>query len=310
MTTVLVADNINSALLSLSQEVRRGGYSVVTATNPEQATALLNSGDVDVGVIDLRLKDDSKHDLSGIKVAKEANRRIPKIIVSSFESFEAARQVLGTNLDGLPDAVAFVKKDRVSTDLLPAIERALKLKRMWYQSAQNRISEQLNQDYMRARRTAIWHYWTSLAVSLAFAVPIVYGAFHLHGGGSLSLIFTVVGVLIAEVTNYLFATKLEFLYERVDKFHAELLQANRFEQLLEASDRIRNEAEREQFKRQVLNAAAARWIGAVNDETKAETADRDLGTSSKLLVEPRPTALRAANLTGDEPEAPPVNLRA
>lgn len=295
MTTVLVADNMHNALLSLSRDVRRGGYKVITATNPEQATAILNSGGVDVGVIDLRLTDDSDHDLSGIKVAKETNRSIPKIIVSSFESFEAARDVLGVNLDSLPAAVDFVKKDKVATDLLPAIERALKLKRMWSENAQNRVSEQLNQDYLRARRVAIWHYWTSLVVSLALAFPIVYGAWLIHREGSFTIIFTVVGVLIAEVTNYLFAAKLEFLYERVDRFHSELLQANRFAQLLEASDYIRNEEEREQFKLQVLNSAVAKWIGTVDDEPKTHTPGKGAGASSKLQVEARQGALRPAD---------------
>lgn len=300
MTTVLVADNLDTALLSLSQEVRRGGYTVVTATNPEQAITILNSGDVDVGVIDLRLTNDSKHDISGIKVAKESDRKIPKIIVSSFDSVVAASEVLGTSVEGLPATVEFVKKDKVSTELLPAIARALKIKHVWSTSAQNRISEQLNQDYMKARRAAIMHYWASLVISIAFAVPIVYGAFLLHGdgNGSLSIIFTVIGVLVAEVTNYLFAAKLEFLYERVDRFHSELLQANRFEQLLEASDHIRNEAEREQFKLKVLGIAAARWLTSVEVET-----------SDNRLAELRQNKYSPVELVGEENVAPLVNRR-
>jgi CheY-like chemotaxis protein len=310
MTTVLVADNMHNALLLLSRDVKRGGYRVVTATNPEQAAAILNSGSVDIGVLDLRLTDDSPNDLSGIKVARETNRFIPKIIVSSYESFEAAREALGVNLDSLPAAVDFVKKDKLATDLLPAIERALKLKRMWSENAQNRVSEQLNQDYMRARRVAIWHYWTSLLISLALAFPIVYGAWLIHKEGSLTIIFTVVGVLIAEVTNYLFAAKLEFLYKRVDRFHSELLQANRFAQLLEASDYIRNEAEREQFKLHVLNSAVARWIGATEEEFKTHSLGKDTGVGSRLQGDPRQPVLRPANSVGEEAEVPTVNMRA
>lgn len=286
MTTVLVADNVDHMLNSLSRQIEQAGYTVRRATNPQEAENAFNSGEVDIGVLDLRLNDDaSESDLSGIKLAKETNRRIPKIIVSSYESFEAARDVLGANLDGLPAAVAFVKKDKVATDLLPAIARAMKLKRMWAASAQNRISEQLNQDYTRARQDAVWHYWISLTISLAFVVPIVYGAIQLHGGGALSVIFTVIGVLIAEVTNYLFATKLEFLYDRVDRFHAELLQANRFEQLLEASDNVRSEAEREQFKLEILYSAASRWINATSDDVRGHTRGGKPWTSRKLTAE-------------------------
>lgn len=310
MATVLVADNMHNQLLLLSRYVKQGRHKVVTATNPEQATAILNSGGVDVAVLDLRLTDDSANDLSGIRVAKETNRSIPKIIVSSYESFEVARDALGMNLDSLPAAVDFIKKDKVATDLLPAIDRALQLKRMWSENAQNRISEQLNQDYKRAQRVAFWHYWTSLVVAIAFAVPIVYGAFKLHEEGALSIIFTVVGVLIAEVTNYLFASKLEFLYERVDRFHAELLQANRFAQLLEAADYIREDTDREQFKLQVLNSAVATWITPMVGESKTYGLGKDAGAGARLQAEPRQPALRPANSVGEEPGTSTVNLRA
>jgi CheY-like chemotaxis protein len=310
MATVLVADNMHNQLLMLSRYVKQGRHKVITATNPEQATAILNSGGVDVAVLDLKLTDDSPNDQSGIKVAKETNRSIPKIIVSSYETFEAARDALGMNLDSLPAAIDFIKKDKVSTDLLPAIDRALQLKRVWSENAQNRISEQLTQDYKRAQRVAFWHYWTSLVVSIAFAVPIVYGAFQLHGEGSLSILFTVIGVLIAEVTNYLFASKLEFLYERVDRFHAELLQANRFAQLLEAADFVRDEAEREQFKLQVLNSAMTTWITTADAESKTRRLGKDAGAGSRLLAEPRQAALRPANNVGEDPGASTANLRA
>jgi CheY-like chemotaxis protein len=304
MTTVLVADNLESALNSLSREVRRGGYSVVPATNPEQAAAVLNSGQVDVGVLDLRLRDDSQNDYSGIRVAMDADRAIPKIIVSDFETFASAREALGTKLDGLSAAVDFIKKENASTDLLPAIERALKIKHQWSTSARNRISTQLNEDYMRARRDAVWHYWSSLGISLAFALPIVVGAFQLHGGGSVTLIFTVIGVVVAEVTNYIFTRKLEFLSHRVDRFHSELLQAYRFEHLLESSDYIRNEGERERFKLHVLETATSRWIGSVAEEAVARTHTGGVGEGLGQLAGPVQNPLLQANIICDETKSP------
>lgn len=269
MTTVLVADNLESVLNSLSQEVIRGGYNVVKANTPEQASIALNSGLVDVGVLDLKLRDDSEFDYSGIRVAMDTDRTIPKIIVSNFDTFASAREALGTKLDGLSAAVDFINKANASTDLLPAIERALKIKRLWSSSARNRISTQLNEDYIRARRDAVWHYWATLAISIAFALPIIVGAFQLHGGSAVTLVFAVVGVVVAEVTNYIFARKLEFLSHRVDRFHSELLQTYRFEQLLESSDNIRNEGERERFKLHVLETATARWISSAADGSEA-----------------------------------------
>jgi CheY-like chemotaxis protein len=310
MTTVLVADNKESALNFLSQEVSRGGYSVVRATNPEQALAALNSGRVDLGVLDLKLRDDTEFDFSGIRVAMDADRAIPKIIVSDYDSFAAAREALGTKLDGLSAAVDYIKKDNASTDLLPAIERALKIKHLWSATARNRISTQLNEDYIRARRDAVMHYWTSLLISIAFALPIIIGAFQLHGGTSITLVFTVVGVVVAEVTNYIFARKLEFLSHRVDRFHSELLQAYRFEQLLEASDYIRNEGERERYKLHVLETATARWVGSAVDEAEGQTRSREVAESSRQSAGHGPNSLLPPNVTRDEARLPAANLPA
>jgi hypothetical protein len=75
------------------------------------------------------------------------------------------------------------------------------------------------------------------------------------------MLFILVGSLGAEITNYLVARKLEFLYQRVDRFHTELLQSNKFDQLMALCEEIEQEPEREQFKARVLDAALGRWIG-------------------------------------------------
>ncbi|MCA1630068.1 MAG: GAF domain-containing protein, partial [Acidobacteria bacterium] len=106
------------------------------------------------------------------------------------------------------------------------------------QSTQEKISKQLNRDYEHARRAAMFHMVISLLLALLFAVPVGYSVYHLHGGeasnkaGALTMVFILVGSLGAELTNYIFAQKVESLYQRVDKFHSEMLQAGRFEQLL------------------------------------------------------------------------------
>src|SRR6185295_20010556 len=101
-------------------------------------------------------------------------------------------------------------------------------------------------------------------LAIVFVIPVIYGVYHLHGApptteGALAMVFILVGSLGAEITNYIVARKLEFLYERVDRFHTEWLQANKLDQLLALCDEIDEAAERRQFKTSILNAVLERW---------------------------------------------------
>ena len=75
------------------------------------------------------------------------------------------------------------------------------------------------------------------------------------------MVFAVLGVLVAEITHHLFNRDLQFLYQRVEGFHAELLQTNRFERLLEASHEIKDQRAREEYKISLIEAAARSWLG-------------------------------------------------
>ena len=261
MTTVLVADNDPISLRRMSDIVQDKGFSVLRAINPSQAKAIIGSHRADVAVIDLRLEDDTdEHDLTGLEVAEKTDEMIPKIIVSRFESKAVLTDALKINIKGSPTIVDFVRKTEIATSLIPAIENTVRIRQTWSAMAQSKVSNQLYQDYKSARRDARVHYWVSLGISIGFALLIFYGAFRLHGNGSLTVLFAVSGVLVAEITNYLFSRKLEFLARRVERFHAELLQTNRFEQLLEASYAMKDETARENFKGELFRSAADQWL--------------------------------------------------
>jgi CheY-like chemotaxis protein len=271
MQKILVADN-NSTSLKIMTGILEKEYEVVPASKPAEAARIIDSGDVELAVLDLRLTDDSDEDISGLDVAKNTNAIIPKLIVTKFGSKEEIRKALGANVDGLPIVIDFLAKNKLAHELVPAVRRALEIKKTRFRRAQERIDKKLEADYRHARRSAQFHTWTSFALSIVFALPIVVGVYSLHlDRAPLAMVFIFIGSLGAEITNYIFARKVEFLYQRVDKFHKELLQAAQFEQLMAGCEEIEDGPERRQFRIRVLEAARARWIGTF--ETNQPPAD-------------------------------------
>lgn len=266
MQNVLVADNDKDTVDKIAQQVELAGFHVIPAYSPEGARQILNSGRVDLAILDLRLRDDSEEDISGLAVARETAPATPKIIVSNYAKVEDLIEALGANLDGLPAVIAFLQKTRLPVDLIPAVRHALDVKMTWLMKKQDEIKDQLTRDYTNARRVAQFHTWVSFALSIIFALPILLVVWALHGdtglthGDAWTMVFIFIGSLGAEITNYLFARKVDFHYERVDRFHAELLQARRFDQLLAACEELKDEPSRREFHRRILEAALTRWF--------------------------------------------------
>jgi CheY-like chemotaxis protein len=263
MARILVADNDEGSRKQIGGILRKGQYSFLEfASNPEDARSILDANLADLAILDLRLTNDAiAGDISGLTLAKSTDPLIPKIIVTEYENESVRRKALGVNVEGLPRAIAFLYKGNLAEELLPAVALALEIKKTWFRRTQDEISRRLTGDYDHARRVAQAHTWISFGLAITFAFPVILYVFKLHGQGALTMVFILVGSLGAELTNYVFARKLEFLYQRVDRFHTELLQANKFDQLMALCEEIKEDSEREQFKGRVLEAALGRWIG-------------------------------------------------
>lgn len=262
MKPILVADNDPVWVRNLSEIIQGAGYSVISAKNPKEAMAIIGNHEADLAVVDLRLEEDTDpNDISGLHVAEDTDRTVPKIIVSGYATISDAAQHLKLDLEGFPTILDFVLKTEVSKRLVPSIQRAMKLKKTLLSVAEGKVATQLNKDYSDARKDAKLHFWTSLILSAIFVIPIVWGVFEFHlEAPKTSFIFAVVGVVVAQITHHLFNSNLKFLYSRVDRFHAELLEANRFERLLEATSEFDERQKREQYKLLLIEAAATRWL--------------------------------------------------
>jgi len=124
--TILIADNNKSFLKAFGDFLINNGYRIITAKDPDRARAILEKGNIDLAILDIRLLNDKDDlDKSGIELAKNSSREIPKIMLTGFPSWELVRESLGADIEGLPPAVDFLSKNEVGKPLLLSIEWAL-----------------------------------------------------------------------------------------------------------------------------------------------------------------------------------------
>lgn len=262
---ILFADNDQKFLQSRKEFLEQEGYQVVPAANETEARRILEQGTIDLAILDIRLREDKDNkDISGLTLAKETDPAIPKIILTNYPTYEAVREALGVSMEGLPAAVGFVAKYEGPEALLRAVRKALQVMSRWFRTTQDEITEQLNEDYKRAREEARIHYWVSLAISLVFAIPIIMGSLLAHEGSVAIGLAIAIGGLVIEILNYLFSSRLDIAHGRVDKFHDELLQTKRLENLLAACDVLVDADNKERCIMQVIQRTANSWAGSRN----------------------------------------------
>jgi CheY-like chemotaxis protein len=123
---LLVVDNLPEQCAAAREFLEREGFSVITALNATDAQREMATKKFDVAIIDLRLERDSdEFDFSGVTLAKESPKSVPKIIWTSYPTVEAVRQALGPRFDGLSAAVGFVSK--LDDEGLPALLKTVRL---------------------------------------------------------------------------------------------------------------------------------------------------------------------------------------
>lgn len=124
--TILFADNDPDFLQTRSEFLEQEGYRVIRVAGPTEARRQLEAGGIDLAVLDIRLeRDDDEHDTSGLTLAKEVARTVPKIILTGFPGYDYVREALRPQQDGLSVAVDFVAKKEGPEALLRAIRKAL-----------------------------------------------------------------------------------------------------------------------------------------------------------------------------------------
>lgn len=123
---VLLADNDPDFLDTRAEFLEQAGYRVLEAYTLEKARQLLDEAHVHLAVLDIRMEDDDdERDISGLTLAKDPDfRAVPKIILTGFPTYQAAREALGPALASLSPAVDFLAKHEGPEALIQALERA------------------------------------------------------------------------------------------------------------------------------------------------------------------------------------------
>lgn len=264
--TILFADNDMDFLKTRTEFLEQENYYVIPATDPTQARRVLEQGEVDLAILDIRLRnDDDEKDTSGLTLAKEETvRLVPKIVLTGFPSVDAAREALRPQLDGLPAAVDFVSKQEGPEVLIWAVRRALGPGAMWLRRVKEAIEgtdSELKEDHDNAQRQSNVYHWASLGVAVA-GIVIIFLGIGLAFWNQLEIgVASAVGGIVAETVSYLFFRRVDTANERMDRYHRERIEGQRFRTLLQACDGLGSERERGRCRAQVITTAAGRWFG-------------------------------------------------
>lgn len=119
---LLLADNSSDYRQSLRAFLELENYKVEEAGSVEEAKRKLQTVPLDVALVDLRLTNDSEHDISGLEVAKSAlEKEVPCLIITGFPSVETTRLALRSR--GVePLAVDYIPKESGPQAILDAIK--------------------------------------------------------------------------------------------------------------------------------------------------------------------------------------------
>jgi len=123
---VLYADNDRDFLDARSELLEMENFKVFKAHSPEEATEILERINIHVAILDIRLVDDNDEgDNSGILLAQDARfKKIPKILVTGYPTYEAVREAYSPIIQGEPIAHAFLGKGEGVDALIAAVNSA------------------------------------------------------------------------------------------------------------------------------------------------------------------------------------------
>lgn len=124
---ILLADDIREYRRSVIGFLELEDYLVMEADTPEEAQKLLETEELDLALVDIRMRDDADTlDMSGLAVAKFASEYgIPCIIVTAFPTVELARAAL-RSVDAEPYAQDIITKGSDPQAVLASISLTLK----------------------------------------------------------------------------------------------------------------------------------------------------------------------------------------
>jgi len=245
--TVLLADNDHEYVTSIRPFLAEGGYRVIAVHTPEEAVQVLQRGNVDLALIDIRLRDDKDElDRSGLQVAHHAPD-IPKIIVTNYPTYEAARAALTSQANGHAPAVDIATKHDGPEKLLLLL---------------NHISTSIRLRALEARETyfatvrvqANVFFWLSIAAAITGFALLGFSVYLAVANNLTVDVMSVTAGLVIEAVSVLFYQQANRANQRVDEYQRERIENERVKRLLDACEEITDDEKRNDCIRAVIDA--------------------------------------------------------
>jgi len=132
-TIILVADNNQTARNNYRELLSTENFSVLTANSPQKARYILDSGKIDLALIDWRLDDnEDENDDSGLQIARDYGNSIPIILMTFFNQEPShVREVFLPDLDQAAPVDFFLKERDTLDDLLAIVHRILSKRKVF-----------------------------------------------------------------------------------------------------------------------------------------------------------------------------------
>jgi CheY-like chemotaxis protein len=311
VSRILVVENDPTYRATLDQFLSQEGYSVISTGGITEARRALESGHVDLAVIDIRLT--SEHDdkdLSGLELAGTGSDKIPKIILTAYPSVELVRASLGRNAEGISAAFGFVSKEEGLEAILRYIRFALcavpssirdrinnafgvvsaaaipgQLSRISAGDAAERVLAVLNsarvelsdQRKHETIRATQYHYLGLIVVCIGIATIICAAVLMMldHLSGSIA---SLVSSLVTSGCSVLLFAREDRAHSRARDHYEEIESLYRTGFLLEICATIESSSERDKYRVRVIEHAIAsppQKKPVVGQTTNARQAKRD-----------------------------------
>jgi CheY-like chemotaxis protein len=262
MTKILVADDEIEVRERLRQMLEGQGYQVETADGPEEALEKFQSTRPDVALIDYRLINGNPNDISGILVAAKSDPLIPKIMMSNLAEREEIMQAVNTNAEGFALAVRFLSKSNIYSDpsgFFEAVRVASQIRIALTRRARESIGPELYKHYKTIWNLLLVQLITLIVAGFMLAMVGVYLIFVMHATFKEGLIaFT--AAVISELLLIFLIKKGEPLFEMAKNQHRELAERAKFEQVLEACEKLETSTRRDEAKRALIQYSLEHWL--------------------------------------------------
>ncbi len=123
---ILVVDNNEQVRNAFSAIVTGAGYDAIPAEDTSAARRELDKQIIHLALVDVRLHhDDDRNDDSGIRLCRDIDQSVPKIILTGGTDWQVVRDALASMNGQPPLARAFVHKTERPETILPEIQRVL-----------------------------------------------------------------------------------------------------------------------------------------------------------------------------------------